>query len=102
MEFIETMLSTFQDFYINHILPELITRKIEKEMQCHAGTSVMLKSAKLYCYCQSVDDGEQDWIGCDAVGCKFEWFHMRCANVKRPPRGNWYCNDCKAKKRKQI
>ena len=100
-DFIKSMLSTFRKFYLENVIPELLTRQIEKATESQPDTSTMAKKVQLYCYCQSADDGEQDWIGCDAVGCKYEWFHQKCAKVKRPPRGNWYCKECKAKKRKQ-
>ncbi|EPQ64999.1 Bgt-5200 [Blumeria graminis f. sp. tritici] len=48
-----------------------------------------------YCYCDNVSYGEM--VGCDADGCKREWFHLACVGLKTAPKGNakWYCEDCK-------
>lgn len=47
----------------------------------------------LYCFCQSVSFGEM--VACDGPNCKYEWFHYSCVNLKEPPKGTWYCPDCK-------
>ncbi|CCK68873.1 histone acetyltransferase YNG2 KNAG_0B04390 [Huiozyma naganishii CBS 8797] len=47
----------------------------------------------LYCFCQSVSYGEM--VACDGPNCKYEWFHYSCVNLKEPPKGTWYCPDCK-------
>ncbi|RCK67284.1 Chromatin modification-related protein YNG2 [Candida viswanathii] len=48
---------------------------------------------KLYCYCQRVSFGEM--VGCDNPTCIIEWFHLPCIGLKNPPKGKWYCDDCK-------
>lgn len=48
---------------------------------------------KLYCFCQSVSYGEM--VACDGPNCKYEWFHYTCVNLKEPPKGIWYCPDCR-------
>ncbi|SCU91788.1 LADA_0F12046g1_1 [Lachancea dasiensis] len=48
---------------------------------------------QLYCFCQSVSYGEM--VACDGPHCKFEWFHYTCVNLKEPPKGSWYCPDCR-------
>ena len=47
----------------------------------------------LYCFCQSVSYGEM--VACDGENCKFEWFHYSCVNLKEPPKGAWFCPDCR-------
>lgn len=47
----------------------------------------------LYCFCQSVSYGEM--VACDGPNCKYEWFHYSCVNLKEPPKGQWYCPDCR-------
>ena len=62
---------------------------------------------QLYCFCQSVSYGEM--VACDGPHCKYEWFHYSCVNLTEPPKGQWYCPDCRQemaaqkvkKKRKQ-
>lgn len=47
----------------------------------------------LYCFCQRVSYGEM--VACDGPNCKHEWFHYGCVNLKEPPKGIWYCPECK-------
>ncbi|AET41286.1 histone acetyltransferase YNG2 Ecym_7467 [Eremothecium cymbalariae DBVPG len=62
---------------------------------------------QLYCFCQSVSYGEM--VACDGPNCKYEWFHYGCVNLEEPPKGQWYCPECrqemanqKLKKKKRI
>ncbi|KAH3899252.1 histone acetyltransferase YNG2 SCDLUD_004686 [Saccharomycodes ludwigii] len=48
---------------------------------------------KLYCFCQNVSYGEM--VACDGEHCKYEWFHYGCVNLTEPPKGKWYCPECK-------
>mmetsp|Transcript_20512 Transcript_20512/g.40619 ORF Transcript_20512/g.40619 Transcript_20512/m.40619 type:complete len:246 (+) Transcript_20512:51-788(+) len=48
---------------------------------------------ELYCTCQSVSFGEM--VGCDNDDCRYEWFHLSCVGLKRPPKGSWYCQECR-------
>eukprot|EP00794_Sanderia_malayensis_P014493 gene14493-16000_t len=48
---------------------------------------------KTYCYCEGPDDGPM--IACDNEHCPYEWFHMKCLNLKQvPKRKKWFCPDC--------
>ncbi|EJS43451.1 yng2p [Saccharomyces arboricola H-6] len=47
----------------------------------------------LYCFCQRVSFGEM--VACDGPNCKYEWFHYDCVSLKEPPKGTWYCPECK-------
>ena len=42
-----------------------------------------------YCICKREEFG--DMIFCDNKTCSIGWWHYSCANVKRKPRGSWYC-----------
>ncbi|AMD19780.1 HCL371Cp [Eremothecium sinecaudum] len=62
---------------------------------------------QLYCFCQSVSYGEM--VACDGANCKYEWFHYGCVNLQEPPKGQWYCPECrqemanqKLKKKKRV
>ncbi|SCU82841.1 LAMI_0C01090g1_1 [Lachancea mirantina] len=48
---------------------------------------------QLYCFCHSISYGEM--VACDGANCKYEWFHYGCVNLKEPPKGQWYCPDCR-------
>ncbi|OSD04569.1 hypothetical protein PYCCODRAFT_1423979 [Trametes coccinea BRFM310] len=50
---------------------------------------------ELYCYCQKLSYGEM--IACDNDGCRYQWFHLSCVNLKPPLPENWYCEECSVK-----
>ncbi|OJT05402.1 Chromatin modification-related protein YNG2 [Trametes pubescens] len=52
---------------------------------------------ELYCYCQKLSYGEM--IACDNDGCRYQWFHLSCVNLKPPLPENWYCEECSVKLR---
>lgn len=90
IKFIEKMKTIIVPFYRRHILPELLTRKLE------SSKSAPLKEntpPKLYCFCQKPESG--DMIGCDEPKCSYQWFHMSCVKLKKGPKHSWYCKDCR-------
>ena len=87
------MLSSLKSFFATHIIPELLTRRKELAEQ----KQPLENPVKLYCFCNSeyIDGGDEVWIGCDSVVCKWEWFHLSCVDLKRIPKGKWYCPVCR-------
>lgn len=53
-----------------------------------------------YCLCNDVFYGEM--IGCDDDKCKKEWFHLGCVNLRRAPKGEWICPECKQRREKEA
>ena len=53
----------------------------------------------LYCFCRNVSYGEM--VACDGPQCKYEWFHYAFVNLTEPPKGTWYCPDCRKEMEKQ-
>ena len=49
----------------------------------------------LYCYCQCPYDEVSEMIACDGNDCRIEWFHFECVGIMVPPKGKWYCPDCR-------
>jgi len=45
-----------------------------------------------YCVCHRVSFGEM--VACDNPECKIEWFHFECVDLKKQPKGRWYCPEC--------
>jgi inhibitor of growth protein 3 len=41
-------------------------------------------------------------VGCDGTGCKTEWFHYACVGLAAAPEGDWYCRDCREKRRRSL
>lgn len=46
-----------------------------------------------FCFCQQL--ARSDMVACDNPGCPYEWFHMECVDLVRPPKGTWYCPVCR-------
>lgn len=49
----------------------------------------------VYCYCRCPYDEVSEMIACDADGCSIEWFHFECVGIMVPPKGKWYCPECR-------
>lgn len=56
---------------------------------------------QLYCYCRCPYDEVSEMIGCDSTDCAIEWFHFECVGIMVPPKGQWFCPDCRKKKQQQ-
>ncbi|KAJ8947008.1 hypothetical protein NQ318_019089 [Aromia moschata] len=56
---------------------------------------------QLYCYCRCPYDEVSEMIGCDASDCAIEWFHFECVGIMVPPKGQWFCPDCRKKKQQR-
>lgn len=73
--------------------------RAKKETQHKSATTptspVNYEGEPVYCYCQQVSYGEM--VGCDGAHCEKEWFHLPCTGLKELPKGEWYCDECKAK-----
>ena len=59
-QFMANVLGTLQNFYIQNILPEVLTRKIENS----APKIFDGQKDKLYCFCNSPYSSDETWIGC--------------------------------------
>lgn len=94
--FINNMLTHLSKVWHEHILPELLTRKIENKPTevCPAESD----DEKPYCYCQTPSSGRM--VLCDNPDCSIEWFHLTCLKRKTVPRGMWFCKNCKKANKK--
>nr|XP_050033073.1 uncharacterized protein LOC126529597 isoform X1 [Dermacentor andersoni]XP_054925238.1 uncharacterized protein LOC126529597 isoform X1 [Dermacentor andersoni] len=53
---------------------------------------------EVYCLCQGPESGKM--VMCESAACKYVWFHFKCVNLKKAPRGSWFCCECKEKHKK--
>lgn len=60
-------------------------------------TQVQRTNENLYCYCQCPYDEVSEMIACDGRDCAIEWFHFECVGIMVPPKGKWFCPDCRKK-----
>ena len=59
-------------------------------------TTSKQEDGNLICTCQIMCDPNGDsGIGCDNGNCPYKWFHYKCVNIKRVPKGTWYCLLCR-------
>ena len=89
IRFTEKLSKKLTDFYIDTFLPEILTHKCLDDTP---EASEENNSDNLYCICQRPEYGKM--IQCDNSQCKYIWFHYPCVNIKRAPKGNWFCPDC--------
>ncbi|KNE61355.1 hypothetical protein AMAG_06184 [Allomyces macrogynus ATCC 38327] len=52
-----------------------------------------------YCLCNQVSFGTM--VACSSPDCAIEWFHFPCVGIKATPKGDWFCPDCTAKRKRQ-
>ncbi|XP_017883259.1 uncharacterized protein LOC108626847 [Ceratina calcarata] len=74
--------------------------EVEASQQLHPTVSnppAPERPVNLYCYCQCPYDEVSEMIACDAEDCRIEWFHFECVGIMVPPKGKWYCPDCRKK-----
>lgn len=71
-------------------------KRPERSFQVN-GNSTGQRGEKLYCFCQCPYDEVSEMIACDAEDCVIEWFHFECVGIMVPPKGSWFCPDCRKK-----
>lgn len=63
----------------------------------NASSQAAERPGKIYCYCRCPYDEVSEMIACDGEDCRIEWFHFECVGIMVPPKGKWYCPDCRMK-----
>ena len=95
--FISEMVKKLETVWYNHILPELVTRKLEngmdKENKSPVSYSAMSDTCiQTYCVCKTTEDSGA-MVACDKCDM---WYHPECLGLKRlPVKKVWYCPDCR-------
>ena len=79
IHFWEKVQRKLTNFFVKHLLPELITQAMKQE--------------KVYCLCEGRCKDNQ-MITCDNASCQYEWFHFKCVGIKHAPEGTWFCPLC--------
>lgn len=80
-----------QNFWMQCILPELVSRTLEVAQP--SATS----SSEIHCSCGYAD--KNPMVGCDSSDCPHQWFHFACVGLKSKPKSKtWFCPQCKPKK----
>uniref|UniRef100_A0A182TAI6 PHD-type domain-containing protein n=1 Tax=Anopheles maculatus TaxID=74869 RepID=A0A182TAI6_9DIPT len=71
------------------------------QIRVPAGWRAPKEGESVYCYCRAPYDEVSEMIACDDDNCRIEWFHFECVGIIMPPKGKWYCPDCKLKQAAQ-
>jgi hypothetical protein len=85
--FIDMLKSKMDKFIEDHLIPELINRKLD-----YLNEISTCNNSTLYCICNRPAFGKM--IACANDECMIEKFHYDCVNLKRKPRQKWYCPEC--------
>jgi hypothetical protein len=114
-------------YFLEVILPEitgnLITRECEKRGTSLSASTItesvsvqqkpVLQCASveeatsgnnllIICVCKKAYDGKaDDVIGCDDQNCPYVWLHFKCVNMKRIPKGTYFCPECRKRQPKR-
>lgn len=91
-DFLEKLQRKCSAFLKDYLLPELLTSRL-KDKQMSNPTIEQYEQLQRWCICKEPEYGKM--IMCSHEGCQIGWFHYRCVDVKRKPRGKWLCPRCK-------
>ncbi|KAJ3446516.1 hypothetical protein M0812_08326 [Anaeramoeba flamelloides] len=46
-------------------------------------------------WCCGKEIPDEDWVFCDNKTCDRKWFHYCCVGITEPPKGKWFCPNCR-------
>ena len=87
VHFWEKLEKRLTSFFVANVLPEIMTCRLKHDDDDSD------EENQVYCTCQKRSTGRM--IACDNRQCKHKWFHYKCVGIKRAPKGDWFCTDCK-------
>jgi len=94
--FLQNSIPILHSFWQQHILPELVTRRLELRDREQPVVPQQI------CYCKRSQDEQQSLIvKCSGKSCPFGGFiHLECIRPKRKtvPRKDWWCKECRKNK----
>jgi hypothetical protein len=97
------MLKKCEQLFKKAILPELVGKIYSRPLQEAAPSTSQQDNSiskkdhrEIICICRAPYDKDKDnVIGCDNENCPYVWLHFKCAGVKRVPKGQWFCKECR-------
>ena len=91
VRFTEKLEKKLTNFYVEKLLPTILICRFSSDNH-EISSRENEGSDKLYCICQSPEYGKM--IRCDHPECEYEWFHYDCVEIRKAPRGKWFCPNC--------
>lgn len=105
-DFCQEMVQQAAMLFRKVILPELVGKLFSRPaplsqltVQPSPNDFNINQNELIICVCRSVYKETDNVIGCDNENCKYMWLHFKCVNLKRVPKGKWYCKECRKKLR---
>ncbi|VDI16885.1 Hypothetical predicted protein [Mytilus galloprovincialis] len=93
INFCNSMIVKCNRFIQDYVVKELITRDLENQPATTSSTQDDNNNVtETWCLCSEPEYGRM--IKCDNLDCPYQWFHYKCVNIRRKPRGKWYCLNC--------
>ena len=89
LSFFNTVKPALDIFFINVLLPLLLTGRTNYESKDRSTSSLLINAEPRYCWCGGIE--EEKMIACNNASCPNVWFHFDCIGLKREPRGEWFC-----------
>ena len=86
-QFFKAISPKLENIFINYVLPELLTRRLEGARNADKTTE-----QDKFCICNRGEFGTM--IACDGPNCKITWFHFSCVGLQNEPEGDWFCDQC--------
>ena len=85
--FIDSMVVKSTKFFFNHLMPELLSRQIQRNLPV---PQVKISSV---CFCGKAETKRM--IICSDMNCSVTSFHYKCVGLSRKPKGaKWFCPVC--------
>ena len=86
-DFCERMITKSTQFFFNHVLPELLSRSIERSIDRPSPEGMGI------CFCGKLPKGRM--VECSEAACCIKQFHYPCVGLTRKPRKyQWFCPVC--------
>jgi hypothetical protein len=93
-EFCKKLVDRCRMFFFQHVLPELLTRRLERGVLPDNLQNELDENPNndLVCLCREPQYGKM--VECHNPNCTTQYFHYECVNLRRCPKGKWYCPEC--------
>lgn len=81
----------------NNLAPNKQSHALRVSISCNTKGEDKLNDQKKLCYTYCTVKSTNNMIACDNTNCNGQWFHFKCAGMKKHdiPAGDWYCENCK-------
>ena len=98
-EFVCMMMPKLDTFFLNAILPKVLSGKYFDDSQNESSSQDMdvdHDKDEIICLCRKGESGKM--IECDNIDCEIGWYHYHCLNIplsfEPTEEEDWFCPDC--------